>query len=216
MRLANSDTLPGIRTLLRRQSLLASPSLKTMDLPPPVVDAGRYTFNPTLKWDPDVEAYFSRAYGADHFSRISSALTRPSCYSSIRVNTLKTSTEDVKKKLINFLHETDFAKEDSTSCITQNPALENVLYVWGTGPHEISYDRQADEPLKEVIVSRKCGEAVLRGAQIYVPGVMACSSHVEEGDKVAVSVAIEKPTDTGGWAIGITRGTVLHGIPSES
>ncbi|KAF3336646.1 putative methyltransferase NSUN6 isoform X2 [Carex littledalei] len=214
MRLANSDTLPGIRTLLRRHSLPTSPSVKTME-PPPVVDAGRYMFNPTLKWDPHVEAYFSRAYGADHFSRISSALTRPSCYSSIRVNTLKTSTEDVKKKLIKYLHETNFAKEDSTSCITQNPALENVLYIWGTGPHEISYDRQPDEPIKEIIVSRKCAEAVLRGAQIYVPGVMACSSHVEEGDKVAVSVATEKPTDTGGWAIGITRGTVLHGIPSD-
>lgn len=43
---------------------------------------------------------------------------------------------------------------------------------------------------------------------------MACSAHVEKGDKVAVSVATEKITDTGGWALGITRGTVLHGIPS--
>jgi methyltransferase NSUN6 len=47
-----------------------------MNSPPPgELDASRYTFNPTLKWDPHVEAYFSSAYGADHFSRISSALT---------------------------------------------------------------------------------------------------------------------------------------------
>jgi hypothetical protein len=76
MRLANSDPFSGIRTLLRRQLLVASPSLKAMNSPPPgELDASRYTFNPTLKWDPHVEAYFSSAYGADRFSRISSALT---------------------------------------------------------------------------------------------------------------------------------------------
>ena len=39
---------------------------------------------------------------------------------------------------------------------------------------------------------------------------MACSAHVEKGDVVAVSVAIEQPID-GGWGSGITRGTVLQG-----
>lgn len=47
--------------------------------------------------------------------------------------------------------------------------------------------------------------------QVYVPGVMACSSHVEKGDVVAVSVAVEQPTLDGGWGLGITRGTVLQG-----
>lgn len=46
---------------------------------------------------------------------------------------------------------------------------------------------------KEVIVSRKCGEAVLRGAPIYVPGVLACSPGIERGDLVAVSVVLERP-----------------------
>lgn len=41
---------------------------------------------------------------------------------------------------------------------------------------------------------------------------MACSAHVEEGDSVAVSVAIEQPGPDGGWATGITRGTVLQGL----
>ncbi|MCI63937.1 NOL1/NOP2/sun family protein, partial [Trifolium medium] len=57
---------------------------------------------------------------------------------------------------------------------------------------------------KEVIVSRKCAEAVLRGAQVYVPGIMACSAHVEKGDTVAVSVAIEQQGSDGGWSSGMT------------
>ncbi|XWS30914.1 hypothetical protein CRYUN_Cryun23aG0032200 [Craigia yunnanensis] len=80
----------------------------------------------------------------------------------------------------------------------------------GSGPHTIDYGYAPEKPPKEVLVSRKCAEAVLRGAQVYVPGVMACSSHVEEGDLIAVSVAVEQPASDGGWGLGITRGTVLQ------
>ena len=41
---------------------------------------------------------------------------------------------------------------------------------------------------------------------------MACSAHVEKGDTVAVSVAVEQPGQDGGWGIGMTRGTVLQGL----
>uniref|UniRef100_J3MSJ7 SAM-dependent MTase RsmB/NOP-type domain-containing protein n=2 Tax=Oryza brachyantha TaxID=4533 RepID=J3MSJ7_ORYBR len=94
--------------------------------------------------------------------------------------------------------------------------LENVLFVQGSGPHALRYDSQPNQSIKEVIVSRKCAESVLRGAQVYIPGVLACSSHVEKGDKVAVSVAIEQPAEDGGWTVGITRGTVLQGLQSDA
>ena len=45
---------------------------------------------------------------------------------------------------------------------------------------------------------------------VYVPGVLACSAHVEQGDEVAVSVAIEQPIESG-WGSGITRGTIMQG-----
>lgn len=41
---------------------------------------------------------------------------------------------------------------------------------------------------------------------------MACSAHVEKGDTIAVSAAVEQPGRDGGWGIGITRGTVLQGL----
>lgn len=46
---------------------------------------------------------------------------------------------------------------------------------------------------------------------MYVPGVLACSAHVEKGELVAVSVSVEQPGVDGGWGVGITRGTVLQG-----
>ncbi|KAG1346765.1 putative methyltransferase NSUN6 [Cocos nucifera] len=99
-------------------------------------------------------------------------------------------------------------------CKCPYPGLDNVVFVKGSGPHMLQYDSQPGQPVKEVIVSRKCAEAVLRGAQVYVPGVLACSSHVEKGDMVAVSVAVEQPLNDNCWGVGITRGTVLQGLLS--
>lgn len=203
----------------------------------------RYCYKPKLKWNPKVEEYFIKAYGADQFSRISDALTRPSCYSCIRVNLLKSSSDAVIEKLRAVLEDNIFQsypnersnspkgsddkrfleigepqiKNHSKSIISkcQIPGLDYVIFVKGSGPHAIDYGYEEDKPPKEVLVSRKCAEAVLRGAQVYVPGVLACSAHVEQGDLVAVSVAVEQPGTDGGWSTNITRGTVLQGLQTD-
>ncbi len=43
---------------------------------------------------------------------------------------------------------------------------------------------------KEVVISRKAGESVMRGAQPFLPGCLAASSGLEAGDTVAVSLAL--------------------------
>ncbi|XP_068303789.1 rRNA (cytosine-C(5))-methyltransferase NOP2C [Pyrus communis] len=171
----------------------------------------RYSYNPTLRWNADLESYFSNAYGPHHFSRISQALTRPSCYSCIRVNTLKSTPDAAIEKLRAVLKEKG---ADISKCEVEG--MDYVLFVRGSGPHAIDYGCAADGKLpKEVLVSRKCAEAVLRGAQVYVPGVLGCTAHVEKGDVVAVSVAVEQPGADGGWVVGITRGTVLQGSETD-
>jgi predicted ribosome-associated RNA-binding protein Tma20 len=45
---------------------------------------------------------------------------------------------------------------------------------------------------KQVLISRKAGEAVLRGAQVFTPGVLGCSSGVCAGDTVAVMIDMGK------------------------
>lgn len=50
--------------------------------------------------------------------------------------------------------------------------------------------------------------------QVYVPGVLACTAHVEVGDAVAVCVAMEQPGDDGDWSVNMTRGTTLQGLPT--
>ncbi|KAL1560940.1 rRNA (cytosine-C(5))-methyltransferase nop2c, variant 2 [Salvia divinorum] len=231
-----------VKTLCRRT--LSSlhhhkPSLPKMD------PSERYCYNPTLRWNPQVEEYFVKAYGADHFARISKAITQPSCYSCIRVNTLKSTSDSVIKKLSSLLQENGWQSDPSkgtdaannSDCIATEPVvsdgspdaslknsfiskckipdLDYVVFVQGSGPHTIDYGYKEDKPPKEVIVSRKCAEAVLRGAHVYVPGVLACSAHVEKGEQVAVSVALEQPGADGGWGVGFTRGTVLQGSQAD-
>ncbi|CAF2261295.1 BnaA08g28690D [Brassica napus] len=183
--------------------------------------SSRYCYDPVLRWDPQVEDYFNKAYGPDHFAQISKALTRPSSYSCIRVNTVKTTSDAVIEKLTKILNESDdglklLQSDGRSSPISkcQIPGLEYVVFVHGSGPHRIEYGSGLESPPKEVLVSRKCAEAVLRGAQVYVPGVLACTAHVEKGDAVAVCVAMEQPGDEGDWSVNMTRGTTLQGLPS--
>ncbi|KAF9620389.1 hypothetical protein IFM89_011762 [Coptis chinensis] len=173
----------------------------------------RYSYNPKLKWNSKVEEYFIKAYGVDHFSKISKALARPSCYSCIRVNTLKSTSDAVIEKLLEIELRSAVLGYGQDNLITkcQIPGLDYVLFVKGSGPHTITYGDAASTPPKEVLVSRKCAEAVLRGAQVFVPGVLACSAHVEIGDRVSVSVAVEQPGSENKWGVGITRGTILQG-----
>ncbi|VVA90204.1 unnamed protein product [Arabis nemorensis] len=181
----------------------------------------RYCYDPVLRWNPEVEDYFIKAYGPDHFARISKALTRPSSYSCIRVNTVKTTSDAVIEKLTKILNDSEdglkLVQSDGSSPISkcQIPGLEYVVFVNGSGPHRIEYESGLENPPKEVLVSRKCAEAVLRGAQVYVPGVLACTAHVEKGDAVAVCVAMEQPGDEGDWSVNMTRGTTLQGLPTD-
>ncbi|KAI8021058.1 putative methyltransferase NSUN6 [Camellia lanceoleosa] len=176
----------------------------------------RYRFEPSLRWNPQVEEYFIKAYGADHFARISKSLTRPSCYSCIRVNTLK-STNDVILKSHRKSAETrqqsaidDMNQSDANQLLVasrkvhnskcQLPRLDYCFVCQRFRPHNIAYAHAQDKPPKEIIVSQNKSEVRFRKCSgIYVPGVLACSAHVEKGDAIAMSVDVERPT---GWWMG--------------
>ena len=45
-----------------------------------------------------------------------------------------------------------------------------------------------------VIVGSQCGASVLRGAEVFAPGVMACPSHLRSGDKINLFCDVENVT----------------------
>ncbi|KAF3443559.1 hypothetical protein FNV43_RR13246 [Rhamnella rubrinervis] len=188
----------------------------------------RYSYDPILRWNPQVEDYFARAYGPHHFSCISKALTTGDVNFIDNVNLSKT---DASCNFSTVMEENIFSNENNDSqslhhCgkaaseqvgVTnmlkesfhsspiskcQFPGLDYVLFVRGSGPHKIDYGYADGIPPKEILVS----ENVLRRFFVVL------SAHVEKGDVVAVSVAVEQPSPDGGWGIGITRGTVVQGL----
>lgn len=181
-----------------------------------------------------VAAYLTGALGEAQFGAVSRALCSPPCNTCLRVNTLRTSTQEVLQ------HVLSVAEAAAASTSTPGPSTATgvpqpyvhpklpVVIMPGRGPVQIDYSKAGEKgrglsvtfwlhhgtqaeshrqeqsdrsstPFacnaggKEVVISRKAGEAVLRGAPIYAPGVIACSSGVEEGDLVAVSVVLERP-----------------------
>ena len=85
------------------------------------------------------------------------------------MNFLRATAEDIIKKLASFLNEIKFSDASIEKC--PFPCLDYVIFVQGSGPHLMNYADISDAPLKEVIVSRKCAEAVLRGAQVKLHSV---------------------------------------------
>ena len=67
--------------------------------------------------------------------------------------------------------------------------------------------RAAPDPpdAAEVVVGRLCGEAVLNGAHVYGPGVLACTRDLAAGDAVRLSVDVDG-RDTVGTPVDELRG----------
>jgi hypothetical protein len=62
-----------------------------------------------------------------------------------------------------------FEERNAGECCFEHELLKNVILVRGKGPCNINYKigkEDNESGLKEVVVSRKCGEAVLRGAHV--------------------------------------------------
>eukprot|EP00899_Mesostigma_viride_P008558 jgi/Mesvir1/17703/Mv18985-RA.4 len=159
-------------------------------------------------FDPSVTRYLNAVFGEDHVTRICEALSRPPVNTYIRVNLCATTRESLEERLTAV-----FGKEHSVS---KHPQLDNVLVVQGSGPHPIRLesvspslapdgtaadqagDKAAYRDGQWMVVSRKCAEAVLRGSQIFVPGVLACSPGVMPGDRVLIYTDILSQDDPPG------------------
>lgn len=70
------------------------------------------------------------------------------------------------------------------------PQVPCAVLLRGSGPHAVDYGAAGG---REVVVSRRAAEAVLRGAPVYAPGVLAASGGVGRGDLVALAAARERP-----------------------
>ena len=98
------------------------------------------------------------------------ALRTPPSLTTVRVNIGRTSVDEARAALSHSLR----------TQLQPHPSLDDVLCLHLTGPHT--------HPLlsKIVAVDRGCAEAVLRGADIFAPGIRGCSADLMAGEDVSI------------------------------
>ncbi len=117
----------------------------------------------------DSVACIAGLYGVKEAEKILEALKTPSKKYFIRINTLKTSREEVLAELKNLNLD---AKP--------HPLLKEAIFLPVRGPYEIKLHP------KRVIADKKAAESVYLGANLYAVGVLKVVGKVREGDYVTV------------------------------
>ena len=91
-------------------------------------------------------------------------VSEPHLGNIFRVNTLKCSREELIEKLRSYLRETH---QDFT--VQSHEAYKDVAVIKAAS-NDCSNDANLDEYDGYVVVGEMCGLAVMRGAEVYVPG----------------------------------------------
>ncbi|KAL5256637.1 hypothetical protein ACHWQZ_G011780 [Mnemiopsis leidyi] len=127
-------------------------------------------------YHPHVLEYLKTTFSEEKLEEITTALSVPPKLTTIRVNSLHHQTSDVISNLKELLN----GKFD----VTSHPSLADVVVIAGKRAELLETNC-----VGRVIVNLKCGKAVLRGADIFSPGVKGLP-HLQAGCKVSVHVDV--------------------------
>ena len=142
--------------------------------------------------------FLEETIGPQRWASIAYHLPRPPLEACIRVNTLKTTREEVIERLRDELPGFE---------ISEGPVALSVLIKGVRRNEPIEYDEAVLQG-REMIVGMIAGQAMLKGAELYTPGILASTRGLQAGDLVAVSVST--PTDPVKKTYGVTRQAILE------
>jgi hypothetical protein len=124
-----------------------------------------------------------------------SMLSIPPLTTVIRVNTAYYSPAEVKEKLVRLLetqsNDRSGSVEDKQWHVFEHPLLDDVLWT----PSDSCQPVQ--QLPNKVVVDTRCGESVLRGADVYAPGVMAVPTGFQSGMSVSVYADVNQSCKRG-------------------
>ncbi|KAF7213440.1 tRNA (cytosine(72)-C(5))-methyltransferase NSUN6 isoform X3 [Nothobranchius furzeri] len=115
------------------------------------------------------------------FQKLLTCLSHPPSYTCVRASTHLVPLEEIQRKL----HEELKTREVASVQIVPHPRIADVLLLPVDGP------RPVEQLSSEVVVGAQCGSALLRGAHVFAPGIIACPKYMKVGDKVSVFSDLE-------------------------
>ncbi|XP_019828685.2 tRNA (cytosine(72)-C(5))-methyltransferase NSUN6 isoform X3 [Bos indicus] len=135
-------------------------------------------------------------------------LSHPPSFTTVRVNTHLASVQHVKNLLFDELQK---QFNGLSFPVLQHPDLQDVLLIPVIGPR-----KNIKQQPCEVIVGAQCGSAVLRGAHVYVPGIVSASKFMKGGDDVSVYSDIKGKCKKGAKEFDGTKIFLGNGISELS
>lgn len=142
------------------------------------------------------------------FETLLNHLSHPPSFTTVRVNTHLGSVQHVKNMLSDELQK---QFNGLSVPILQHPDLQDVLLIPVIGPRKNIKKQQC-----EAIVGAQCGNAVLRGAHVYVPGIVSASKFMKAGDVVSVYSDIKGKCKKGAKEFDGTKVFLGNGISESS
>ena len=163
----------------------------------------------------DIQAFLGRQYADTDgaiVSRLFAAMKRPPVTTACRVNQILSTREEVEASLHEFLQpypHLRLQRHDMLTdvlCIVPRKPPSCMLYTHryplSRTNHELEFEdastRKAQGwPMthRVILCDRFCGEAVLRGSDIYVRGILVADPGIQQGETVAVYADISAPND---------------------
>ncbi|XP_058484048.1 tRNA (cytosine(72)-C(5))-methyltransferase NSUN6 isoform X2 [Solea solea] len=121
------------------------------------------------------------------FHRLLTCLSHPPSHTCVRVSTHLASLDEIRLKLAEALQKQmcGSSAEDVSLQIVPHPRIPDVLLLPVDGP------RAVKQLSSEVVVGAQCGSAVLRGAHVFTPGIIASPKYMKAGDVVSVFSDLE-------------------------
>lgn len=156
----------------------------------------------------EVVSAFGKQEAERKFETLLQNLSHPPSFTTVRVNTHLASVQHVKT----LLHDELQKQFNGLSFpVLQHPDLQDVLLIPVIGPRKNIKQQHC-----EVIVGAQCGNAVLRGAHVYVPGIVSASKFMKGGDTVSVYSDIKGKCKKGAKEFDGTKIFLGNGISELS
>lgn len=176
---------------------------------------------PKISLRPEVENYLKEGFvnkeivtalgkqeAERKFETLLKHLSHPPSFTTVRVNTHLASVQHVKNLLLDELQK---QFNGLSIPILQHPDLQDVLLIPVIGPRKNIKKQQC-----EAIVGAQCGNAVLRGAHVYAPGIVSASKFMKAGDVVSVYSDIKGKCKKGAREFDGTKVFLGNGISELS
>ncbi|RUS87554.1 hypothetical protein EGW08_004660 [Elysia chlorotica] len=122
----------------------------------------------------------------ESLERYLQVLTRPPMFTTLRIDRSCITAEEAEEKICQSLEEQSLKSGVATFPMFWHKDFDDCLVLQNRGPNSV------DTVEKEVMVDLACGMAVLRGANIFIQGIMAAPTSLAKGDAVSVFADLDK------------------------